>query len=250
MAQSFEAWWATLGQVTKFVLIMTVGLSLGLKVGLFAPPHIVVDFSATLWRLEVWRLVSALFFLGPPSFPWLFNVAMLVMYTQRQEEDHTGRTADLVWLFVIQAGLLHVAAFFLDMPIMSFALTMALLWIWCRRHEDAQLSLYMFSFKAATFPWVLVLFHVVLGGSVVQDLVGIVCGHLYYMAADVFPKTHGTTLIRTPMWLLRWFPNERMGAYTVHAPATARPGAAGMPAPGQPGERHGWGQGRALGANN
>uniref|UniRef100_A0A7S1LXG8 Derlin n=1 Tax=Neobodo designis TaxID=312471 RepID=A0A7S1LXG8_NEODS len=245
MAQSFEAWWASLGAVTKFVLVTTVGLSIGMKLGLFAPPHVVVDFDATLFRLEVWRLVTALFFLGPPSFPWLFNVAMLVMYTQRQEEDHAGRTADLVWLFVLLGAALHVGAFLLALPVMSFALTMALLWVWCRRHEDAQLSLYMFQFKAATFPWVLLVFHLILGGSIVQDLVGIVCGHAYYFAADVLPKTHGTTLISTPGFVRRWFPNERMGAYTVHAPAAARPGGA-MPAPGQP-QRHQWGGGRALG---
>jgi hypothetical protein len=68
---------------------------------------------------------------------------------------------------------------------------------------------------------------------------------MYYFAADVLPKTHGTTLVWTPRWLLGYFPNERMGAYTVHAPGAAR----AMPAPGQP-QRHAWGQGHALGGGN
>jgi hypothetical protein len=246
MAESFEAWWAGLGLVTKFTLIACVLTTGSFSLGMVRPDLLIVDFYNMVWQLQLWRPITASFLLGKFGFPWLIAVAMMVMYVGKHEEDHAGRPADMVWMMVLLIAALHVCAFFLGMPIVSFALSMSLVWIWCRRHEDAVLKIYMFSFKASTFPWALLIFHLVLGQSVVDDLVGILCGHAYFFAADMLPRTHHRVLIKTPQWLVNLLPPTRMGAYTVHAPAQAR-AAAGFPAPGQPERRHDWGRGNALG---
>ena len=51
-------------------------------------------------------------------------------------------------------------------------------------------------------PWVLVAFSVLLGNSVVVDILGIAIGHLYFFLEDVFPnQPGGRKLLATPRLL-------------------------------------------------
>lgn len=244
MPQTVEEMWGTLGPITKFTLIVSSACTILFAFSLINPMLLLVDFGATFWNLQLWRPITATLFLGKFGFPWLFAIIMLVMYTNRNEqEDYVGRKADFIWMIVLIVSALHVAAFFLGLYLVSFAYIMALVWIWCRRHEDAVLSIYGLSFRATYFPWALMVFHLVMQMSIVDDIVGIVAGHAYYFAADMLPKTHGINLIRTPQFLYNWLPNQRLGpAGVFHVPASrgAVPGAAQPP-------RHQWGAGRPLG---
>lgn len=245
MSQSFDSWWATLGPVTRFTLVCSVGVTAAISFGAVSPYYILVDFDATFYRCQLWRIITAAFCLGKFGFPWLMALAMLVTYVKYHEEtEFKGRRADFIWMMTLIITFLHLCAWIFDMKLVSFALTMSLCWIFCKRNPTVKLSLYFFSFDANIFPWVLMAFHVVLGQSIIDDVVGIVAGHGFLFLKDMLPKTHGTDWIRTPQFLLQWFPNERLvggvGGIEVRPPAGGRPAAA-------PPGRHQWGPGRVLG---
>jgi hypothetical protein len=48
------------------------------------------------------------------------------------------------------------------------------------------------------FPWVLMLFNLLMGGFPLLELVGVVAGHAYYFMQYVYPETYGRTLITCP----------------------------------------------------
>lgn len=53
--------------------------------------------------------------------------------------------------------------------------------------------------QAPYLPWVLVAFSVLLGNSVLVDILGIAIGHLYFFLEDVFPnQPGGRRLLATP----------------------------------------------------
>ena len=241
MPESFEAWWSGLGPVTKFSLITSVLCTCGFSFQMVSPQLLLIDFDAMIWQLQIWRPITATFFLGKFGFPWLMAIAMLVTYVQRHEEDFKGRLAELIWMFTLIIVFLHICAFVLDMMLVSFSFIMALCWIWCKRNPTATLSIYMFTFGANMFPWAFMLFHLVMGMSIVDDIVGVVAGHGYLFLADMLPRTHGYNLVRTPQFLYNWFPNQRVTSYGVTAAPEGRRMA------GQAEQRHAWGRGNALG---
>ncbi len=60
----------------------------------------------------------------------------------------------------------------------------------------------LLNFQAPYLPWVLFAFSLLLGNSVIVDLMGIVVGHIYYFLEDVFPHQHGGfRLLKTPRFL-------------------------------------------------
>lgn len=243
---SFESWWETLGPVTKFTLVTSVGVTAAISFGLVNPSYIVADFNATIFKLQLWRIITASYCLGKFSFPWLMALAMLVTYVKYHEEtEFKGRRADFVWMLSLIILFLTVCSWLLALPIVSFGFTMALCWIFCKRNPAAKMSLYFFEFNANVFPWALMAFHVVLGQSIVDDIVGIIAGHGFLFLKDMLPKTHGRDVIPTPQFLVNLLPHQRLvggvGGVQVMAPQNR--------APAQPAgaRQHNWGQGRVLG---
>lgn len=96
-------------------------------------------------------------------------------------------------------------------------------------------------------PWVLLGFHLILGGNVLFDVVGILVGHLYYFLTIKYPETTGTNqpLITTPAFLYNYFPSQPgRGGFTgfQNTPSPRIPRSAARGAGG-----HSWGSGHRLG---
>jgi len=79
-----------------------------------------------------------------------------------------------------------------------------------RRNEDARMSfLGVFSFTAPYLPWVMLTFSVLLGHSVIVDVIGIFVGHTYYFFEYVYPivaEIRGWKIKRLlePPMILHW----------------------------------------------
>lgn len=233
-----------MGPITKGAVCLSFGCTLAMSLGLIHPIYYIFDFESMFWKLQLWRFFTGTVFLGKFGFPWLMSLATMYMYMRNHEEiDLKGKRADFVWMLTWIVGVLFVIALALGMATVGLSFIMAICWVWCRRNPTAMLSIYMFKFEANYFPWALVAFHLLMGMNIVDDIVGIVAGHVFIFLKDIMPKTHGKDLIPTPRWLIRYFPYERFGPYSVHEPAVRAPGQAVPP----PAGGHNWGRGRQLG---
>lgn len=133
---------------------------------------------------------------------------------------------------------------------------------------DCWLVVAGFSFEGLYLPWALIAFTVLIGGSPMMDIFGVIAGHLYYFLLEVLPTTKGWNLIQTPAilyaaqmhveWISQWtncvmamnsvrlFPSpQAFGATPIIG---ARGAGAAPAAPGQQGGGYAWGTGRALGS--
>lgn len=62
----------------------------------------------------------------------------------------------------------------------------------------------------------------IMGGSLIYDLIGIVAGHAYYFLAYIFPDKYGYRILKTPGLLYSIFPPERasnLRGFSVGEPA-------------------------------
>ena len=80
------------------------------------------------------------------------------------------------------AGLGYI----LEFPFLSQAMLSVFVYLWSREYSEQVLSIFgLFNVQGFYFPWVLVAIRVLMGGSPVQDLCGILAGHVYYFLEDV-----------------------------------------------------------------
>uniref|UniRef100_A0A8B9FLQ3 Derlin n=1 Tax=Amazona collaria TaxID=241587 RepID=A0A8B9FLQ3_9PSIT len=119
------------------------------------------------------------------------------------EADHQlplFRATGIQFLFQHDISLfgLFASLFFLGQ-----AFTIMLVYVWSRRNPYIRMNFFgLLNFQAPFLPWVLMGFSLLLGNSIIIDLLGIAVGHIYYFLEDVFPnQPGGKKLLLTPGFL-------------------------------------------------
>lgn len=210
---TFDSWLSSLGFFTKATLGLTVGLAALSTFGMLSPAYLVLN--AETWRsLQLWRPITASVFFGNFSFQWMMSVGMLVTYMNYNEMyDFKNTPGNFVWFLFWIILLESIAGIALGFYVTSFSLCTSLCWTFCRRNANQPVSLFGFTFSAGMFPWALSGLHVLMGQSVIPDLVGIVVGHAVLFLFDVLPAAHPVwrRLASTPAPLRRFVDSRVRG---------------------------------------
>ncbi|XP_068952772.1 derlin-3 isoform X2 [Petaurus breviceps papuanus] len=154
-------------------------------------------------KFQVWRLVTNFLFFGPLGFSFFFNMLFLYRYCRMLEEgSFRGRTADFVFMFLFGGVLITLFGLLASLFFLGQAFTIMLVYVWSRRNPYLRMNFFGLHFQAPFLPWVLMAFSLLLGNSVLVDLLGIAVGHIYYFLEDVFPnQPGGKRLLLTPSFL-------------------------------------------------
>ncbi|XP_005055273.1 PREDICTED: derlin-3 [Ficedula albicollis] len=155
-------------------------------------------------KFQIWRLITNFLFFGPLGFSFFFNMIFLYRYCRMLEEgSFRGRTADFVFMFLFGGFLMTLFGLFASLFFLGQAFTIMLVYVWSRRNPYIRMNFFgLLNFQAPFLPWVLMGFSLLLGNSIIIDLLGIAVGHIYYFLEDVFPnQPGGKKLLLTPSFL-------------------------------------------------
>jgi Derlin-2/3 len=201
MAGSIEAWYYGLPYVTRFYLSVCFGSTLLSTLGLLNPQSLYLDFDLVWQRFQLWRLTTCFMFLGSFSFPFLMQLMILTNYSSRLEEDPFpgggGPTADYAFMLFFGAAVLWVVAFFMGIPFLGTSLIFMIVYVWSRRNPTAPVAIWG---TGGVFKGMILVSEgdVLVGGSPMMDIFGVIAGHLYYFLLEVLPATKGWNLLQTP----------------------------------------------------
>ncbi|XP_009883492.1 PREDICTED: derlin-2 [Charadrius vociferus] len=199
-----------------------------LQLELITPFQLYFNPELIFKHFQVWRLITNYLFFGPVGFNFLFNMIFLYRYCRMLEEgSFRGRTADFVFMFLFGGLLMTVFGLFVNLVFLGQAFTIMLVYVWSRRNPYVRMNFFgLLIFQAPFLPWVLMGFSLLLGNSIIVDLLGIAVGHIYFFLEDVFPnQPGGRRLLRTPSVLKAIFdtpeddpnynplPEERPGGF-------------------------------------
>ena len=82
-------------------------------------------------------------------------------------------------------------------------MVVSVLYVWCQLNKD-QIVQFWFGtqFKAMYLPWILVGFNMIIRGGGMNELIGILVGHLYYFLMFKYPQDFGgRAFLSTPQIL-------------------------------------------------
>ncbi|XP_030074343.1 derlin-3 [Microcaecilia unicolor] len=190
--------------VTRTYTTACVITTAAVQLELITPFQLYFNPDLIFRKFQLWRLVTNFLFFGPLGFSFFFNMIFLYRYCRMLEEgSFRGRTADFVFMFLFGGLLITLFGLFASLFFLGQAFTIMLVYIWSRRNPYIRMNFFgLLNFQAPFLPWVLMGFSLLLGNSILIDLLGIVVGHLYYFLEDVFPnQPGGKKLLLTPGWL-------------------------------------------------
>uniref|UniRef100_K7G170 Derlin n=1 Tax=Pelodiscus sinensis TaxID=13735 RepID=K7G170_PELSI len=124
--------------------------------------------------LQIWRLITNFLFFGPLGFSFFFNMIFLYRYCRMLEEgSFRGRTADFVFMFLFGGFLMTLFCLFASLFFLGQAFTIMLVYVWSRRNPYIRMNFFgLLNFQAPFLPWVLMGFSLLLGNSIIIDLLG------------------------------------------------------------------------------
>ncbi|XP_008960341.1 derlin-3 isoform X2 [Pan paniscus] len=125
-------------------------------------------------KFQVWRLVTNFLFFGPLGFSFFFNMLFVFRYCRMLEEgSFRGRTADFVFMFLFGGVLMTLLGLLGSLFFLGQALMAMLVYVWSRRSPRVRVNFFgLLTFQAPFLPWALMGFSLLLGNSILVDLLG------------------------------------------------------------------------------
>ncbi|XP_002735994.1 derlin-2-like [Saccoglossus kowalevskii] len=236
--QSFQQEYMQTPPITRAYTTACVLTTLSVQLDVITPFQLYFNPDLIFTKYQLWRLVTNFLFFGTIGFNFLFNMIFTYRYCRMLEEgSFRGRTSDFFFMFLFGGIVMTIIALFVNLVFLGQAFTLMLVYIWSRRNPYVRLNFFgLMNFQAPYLPWVLLAFSLLLGNSVIVDIMGIAVGHVYYFLEDVFPQQPGGfKLLKTPGFLKSIFDGPTVDPNYEPLPEEDRPG----------GFR--WGQGEPLG---
>ncbi|RWS08241.1 derlin-2-like protein [Dinothrombium tinctorium] len=201
---NFQQDYMQIPPITRAYTTACVLTTLAVQLDIVSPFQLYFNPAAIFHRYEIWRLFTSFLFFGSVGFNFLFNLIFTYRYCRMLEEgSFRGRAADFFLMFLFGGTLMIIIALFVNLLFLGHAFTIMLVYVWSRRNPWVRMNFFgLLNFQAPYLPWVLFALSLLLGNSVLVDLMGIAVGHIYYFLEDVFPnQVGGFRILRTPRFL-------------------------------------------------
>ncbi|GFR61644.1 derlin [Elysia marginata] len=203
-AQTFQQEYMQMPPITRAYTTACVLTTLAVQLDIISPFQIYFNPDLIFRQYQLWRIVTSFLYFGPIGFNFLFNMIFAYRYCRMLEEGaFRGKTADFCFMFLFGGFFMVVMALFVNLVFLGSAFTMMLVYVWSRRNPYIRLNFFgLMNFQAPFLPWVLLGFSLLIGNSVIIDMMGIAIGHIYFFLEDVFPQQQGGfKVLKTPTFL-------------------------------------------------
>ncbi|MCL4129253.1 UNVERIFIED_CONTAM: hypothetical protein GTU68_002202, partial [Idotea baltica] len=207
-------WFNQLPLLTKYWFGGTVAVSVLGRFGLLSPSWLILHYGF-INNFHIWRPITALFYypITPMTgFHFLINLYFLYNYSLRLETGlFAGRPADYLFMLIFMWICSVIVALLSGIEFLMDPMVIGVLYVWCQLNQDVIVPFWFGTqFKAMYLPWVLFGMGLIIFGSGMMELIGILVGHLYFFLAMKYPQDFGgSTLLQTPQFLYNLLPNQR-----------------------------------------
>uniref|UniRef100_A0A3Q1GC01 Derlin n=1 Tax=Acanthochromis polyacanthus TaxID=80966 RepID=A0A3Q1GC01_9TELE len=174
MAHFFTQEYFQIPVVTRAYTTACVLTTAAVQLEVITPFQLYFNPDLIIRRYQIWRVITSFLFFGSLGFSFLFNIIFLYRYCRMLEEgSFRGRTADFVFMFLFGGIVMSLFGLFANIFFLGQAFIIMLVYVWSRRHPLIRMNLFgLLNFQAPFLPWVLMGFSLLLGNSIVVDLLG------------------------------------------------------------------------------
>ncbi|XP_073488296.1 derlin-1 isoform X1 [Aquarana catesbeiana] len=201
-------WFRSIPLITRYWFAASIAVPLLGKLGLINPVYLILWPEYFLYKFQIWRPFTSTFYfpVGPGTgFLYMVNLYFLYQYSTRLETGaFDGRPADYMFMLLFNWICIVITGVIMDMQLLMIPLIMSVLYVWSQLNRDMIVSFWFGTrFKACYLPWVILGFNYIIGGSIINELIGNLVGHLYFFLMFKYPMDlGGRSFLSTPEILI------------------------------------------------
>lgn len=173
--------------------------------------YIFLDYELVFKRFQIWRLFTNILFVGGFSTSFLFFLVMIYMRFKEVEQNAIVLRvyAKFIMMLFYLLSFLNIINIF-SYRIFGFKpgftlaqqLLLAFIYIDSKREPQKMINLYFLPIKNALYPYALIVFNIVSGAGIYDNIIGIIAGNIYYFLTDVLPVQKNLNILKTPKFLV------------------------------------------------
>jgi membrane associated rhomboid family serine protease len=189
--------------ITMVAVCTLLGLVLGEEL---TQGFLALDPTRVVYGAEIWRLLTAAAFLGPPSVGWLMSGYYLFEYGSSLERAY-GTAQHLIFL-LSQVLILSVMSALCGYPFFANSMITAMLHVLSRAMPHQKVKWLVFTVPYWALPYGLMATDVLQAGNAaaaMPHVLGILSGHFYHYHRFIWPKTGGQDWLKAPDFIVNLF---------------------------------------------
>ena len=173
--------------------------------------YIFLDYELVFKNFQIWRLFTNILFVGGFSTSFLFFLIMIYMRFKEVEQNAIVLRvyAKFIMMLFYLLSFLNIINIF-SYRIFGFKpgftlaqqLLLAFIYIDSKREPQKMINLYFLPIKNALYPYALIVFNIVSGAGIYDNIIGIIAGNIYYFLTDVLPVQKNLNILKTPKFLV------------------------------------------------
>lgn len=205
-SEFFTTFLSNTPRVTRILILAISFISLLVYLGILHP-HQLIYSRYHLPTFQFYRLFTSFLYFGNLSVEVALHILFFFRYSSMLEES-CSKTSDYFYLLCIIFLVLSLLSSIYYIPLLGPALSSTITYIWTRRNPQAVVQIMGFiSFYAFYLPFLVPMFTLILEGKIsIDELIGLLVGHLVFFLKDVYPSL-GSDILATPCWC-HWLFNE------------------------------------------
>ena len=173
--------------------------------------YIYLDYDLVFQNFQIWRLFTNILFIGGFSTSFLFFVIMIYMHFRNVEQNSIvlrvyAKFIMMIFYLLCFLNILNIFSYkiFGFKPGFTLAqqLLLAFIYIDSKREPQKMINLYFIPMKNAIYPYALIVFNIVSGAGIYDNIIGIIAGNFYFVLMDVLPQSKNLNLLKTPKFLV------------------------------------------------
>ncbi|AFN84162.1 endoplasmic reticulum membrane protein [Encephalitozoon romaleae SJ-2008] len=190
--------------ITRYMILLISTVALLVYIDAVSPYSLYYS-PLFLKKLEIWRVFTSFLYFGRPTLDMFMHVVFLYRYSRMLEEGCVS-TSEYFWLIFVISSALFVISNIYGISALGTSFSSTITYIWTKRNPRAIVQIFGFiSFPAFYLPFILPGFMLLSKRSIsIDDVLGIVVGHLFHYFKDVYPRW-GRDILRTPCWAKKLF---------------------------------------------
>lgn len=173
--------------------------------------YLILNYDFVFKKFQFWRLFTNILVIGRFSMNFLMFCLMFYSIVVKSERQaiYIKRYAEflmMIFYLIISINLLNYLSYLIFQILPGITLTNqflhGLIYIDSKRDPERFSQIYFITIKNAYVPFCFMLFHILTGGSIYDDIIGILAGHLYFFLKDIIPITYHKDILVTPTYVI------------------------------------------------
>ena len=210
----FKSFYFRIPPITRYYLtcvFITATIATYIKPLQMVIYYIFLDYQLVFNNYQIWRLFTNILFVGGFSSSFLFFLIMIYLRFKEVEQNAIvlrvyAKFIMMLFYLLLFLNIINICSYkiFDIKPGFTLAqqLLLAFIYIDSKREPQKTINLYFLPIKNALYPYALIVFNIVSGQGIYDNIVGIIAGNVYYFLEDVLPVQKNIKLLKTPKFLV------------------------------------------------